>query len=181
MSRGYISRKQSLASVEVGVQNTYDDFLFLLLSLLLLFLRLLFFLLFIFDGFEVEFELGLLGECLLVWLLLLGADHAGNDLLQLAISFRVEHSDVPLMASLVCHPSHLDAVVNLLLFDLCFPLISPRIRPALRRLGRLCRFLLPLIFVLVVIIAAYLLIACLLGVVVRRFLLETVQVTALRH
>ena len=157
-------------SLVTRVEDTNHDFLFLLIYLLLLF-WFLFFLGSIFDSFQIKFEFGFLSEKLLVRLFLFWTNHAWNDLFELAISGWVKHSDVPLMACLVCHFAHLDAVFNLLLSDLCFPLISSWIRSALRSLRT---FFLPLIFILVIIIATYLIITTFLRIVVRRLLFETV-------
>ena len=105
------------------VENTNHDFLFLLIYLLLLF-WFLFFLGSIFDSLQIKFEFGFLSEKLLVRLFLFWANHARDDLFELAISGWVKHPDVPLMPCLVCHFAHLDAIFDLLLSDLCFPLIS---------------------------------------------------------
>ena len=157
------------------VENTNHDFLFLLIYLLLLF-WFLFFLGSIFDSLQIKFEFGFLSEKLLVRLFLFWANHAWDDLFELAISGWVKHPDVPLMPCLVCHFAHLDAIFDLLLSDLCFPLISFWVRSALRSLRT---FFLTLIFILVIIIATYLIITSLLRIVVRRLLFKTVQVAML--
>ena len=157
-------------SLVTRVENTNHDFLFLLIYLLLLF-WFLFFLGSIFDSLQIKFEFGFLSEKLLVRLFLFRTNHAWNDLFEPTISGWVEHPDVPLMPCLVCHFAHLDAVFNLLLSDLCFPLISSWVRSALRSLRT---FFLPLIFILVIIIAAYLIITTFLRIVVRGLLFKTV-------
>ena len=157
-------------SLVTRVENTNHDFLFLLIYLLLLF-WFLFFLGSIFDSLQIKFEFGFLSEKLLVRLFLFWTNHAWNDLFELAIGGGVKHPDVPLVACLVCHFAHLDAVFNLLLSDLCFPLISSWVRSALRSLRT---FFLPLIFILVIIIAAYLIITTFLRIVVRGLLFKTV-------
>ena len=157
-------------SLVTRVEDTNHDFLFLLIYLLLLF-WFLFFLRRILDSLQIKFEFGFLSEKLHVRLFLFWTNHAWNDLFELTICCWVKHSYVPLMACLVCHLAHLDAVFNLLLSDLCFPLIPSRVRSALRSLRT---FFLPLIFILVIIVAAYLIITTFLRIVVRRLLFETV-------